>query len=287
MTDAGLANLEGLTSLRWLVLSKTRVTDAGLVHVRGLVHLEVLQLNDTPVTDAGLVHLEGLTMLEGLSLERTRVTDAGLVHFKGLTKLRSLELGGTTVTYAGGVKSLQKALPNCTILFGFPPHAITTSKQSPDEYLIRLLAAEAVQKDLGLTTDQVEKIKESVRVGRARLRELDAKFRELFPKGQSLSFEESAVRDRKFHALRDEIDRKDKELVTKNLAMLTADQSQRLKQIELQTAVMIALNRPEIINALQISEEQWKRIETLKDRLSDHPSLPDLRHLKPTGAAKR
>jgi Spy/CpxP family protein refolding chaperone len=69
--------------------------------------------------------------------------------------------------------------------------------------------------------------------------------------------------------------------------MLTADQSQRLKQIELQTAVMIALNRPEIISALQISEEQWKRIETLKDRLSDHPSLPDLRHLKPTERRKK
>ena len=46
---------------------------------------------------------------------------------------------------------------------------------------------------------------------------------------------------------------------TKHLAMLTADQSQRLKQIELQTAVTVALNRPEIINALQISEEQWKK----------------------------
>ncbi len=282
VTDAGLANLEGLTSLRWLALSKTRVTDAGLVHLRGLVHLEVLQLNDTTVTDAGSVYLEGLIMLEGLSLQRTRLTDAGLVHFKGLTKLRSLELGGTKVTYAGGVKGLQKALPNCTILFGFPPHTITPSKQSPDEYLFRLLVAEAVQKDLGLTTDQIEKIKDSFRVGRAWLRELDAKFRETFPPGQSFSSKESAVRDRKFQALRDDFDSEGKEMVTKILAMLTADQSQRLKQIELQTAVAAAVERPEIIHALQISEEQRKKIEVLKDRVSDKFSSPKLRHLNPT-----
>ena len=279
VTDAGLVNLEGLTTLYWLALNKTRVTDAGLVHLKGLVHLEELQLAHTTVTDAGLVHLEGLTMLQGLDLHQTQVTDAGLVHLKGLTKLRSLDLGGTKVTYVGGVKGLQKALSNCTILFGSPAHARVPHKWSDDESLVRLLVVEAVQKDLGLTADQIEKIRSSVRSSQTRWREFNAKLHEILPPGQSFPSEEAATRQRKEQTLSEDYKREGKEMRTKLLAMLTADQNERLKQIELQTAVAAALARPEIIHALQISEEQGKKIDVLKDRLSDKFSPPDLRHL--------
>ena len=90
VTDAGLANLSGLTSLRRLALDRTRVTDAGLVHLSGLTSLERLSLSETQVTDAGLVHLRGLTNLEYLGLNHDLFTDAGLA-------------------------SLRQALPNCQI----------------------------------------------------------------------------------------------------------------------------------------------------------------------------
>jgi hypothetical protein len=50
-------------------------------------------------------------------LNETHVTDAGLANLKGLDRLELLEVAGTKVT-AGGVDELEKALPNCKIVFG-------------------------------------------------------------------------------------------------------------------------------------------------------------------------
>ena len=113
ITDAGLAHLAGLTSLHTLDLSATQITDAGLAHLEGLTSLKSLELSDTQITDAGLAHLKALTSLETLGLWGTKITDAGLAHLKGLTSLRSLVLAGTQITDAGlahlkGLTSLQQ-----------------------------------------------------------------------------------------------------------------------------------------------------------------------------------
>ena len=84
VTDAGLVNIKGLTTLRWLQLRNTKVTDSGLVHLEGLTKLQSLDLLNTNVTDAGLVHLKGLTQLQSLDLRSTAVTDAGLDNLRGL-----------------------------------------------------------------------------------------------------------------------------------------------------------------------------------------------------------
>jgi hypothetical protein len=278
VTDAGLAHVKDLRQLRTLVLDGSSVTDAGLANLEGLTTLRWLALNKTHITDAGLVHLKGLIQLEDLELAHTPVTDAGLPHLKALTHLRSLGLEGTKVTYSGGVKDLQKALPKCTILFGSPAHVITPIKQSADERLVRLLVAEAVQRDLGLTPDQVTKITDLFKLSQARWREFNAKLKEIFPPGQ-FSKEEAAARERKLKRLSDDYESEGREIRTKLLGMLSADQSQRLKQIELQTAVAAALGRPEITEALQISAEQLRRIELLNDRFIEGRSPPDLRHL--------
>ena len=56
-----------------------QISDAGLADIKGLTSLEALNLNSCrQVTDAGLVHLKGLTNLEDLDLGETKVTDAGL-----------------------------------------------------------------------------------------------------------------------------------------------------------------------------------------------------------------
>jgi len=138
VTDAGLAPLEGLTTLQSLDLGATQVTDAGLVHLQGLTGLQSLSFINTQVTDAGLLQLQTLAGLQGLFLTSTQVTDSGLAHLKGLTSLQWLSLAETHVTDAGlanlkgltglkmlvlsntkvtddGVAELRKTLPNCQI----------------------------------------------------------------------------------------------------------------------------------------------------------------------------
>ena len=90
--------------------------DAELAHLKGLSHLEALSLYRSKVTDAGLAHLRGMANLKQLFLDRTQVTDAALEHLNGLTNLQELEMRNTRVT-AEGVQKLQRALPNCYILY--------------------------------------------------------------------------------------------------------------------------------------------------------------------------
>ncbi len=112
VTDAGLAHLKPLTNLQTLYLDGTQVTDAGLAHLKPLTNLLWLYLEGTQVTDAGLAHLKPLTSLQVLYLEGTQVTDAGLAHLKPLTSLQTLSLTGTQVTDAG-VKALKEHIPGC------------------------------------------------------------------------------------------------------------------------------------------------------------------------------
>ena len=64
-------------------LSGTQVTDANLAHLGGLTTLKELRLYWTQITDAGLAHLAGLTALERLDLDDTQVSGSGLVHLAG------------------------------------------------------------------------------------------------------------------------------------------------------------------------------------------------------------
>jgi hypothetical protein len=99
--DDELVNLQGMTDLLHLDLSRTPVTDAGLLHLQGLERLEVLQLWDTAVTDAGLALIARLPNLVQLGLGNTRITDAGVPHLRALTRLRVLQLYGTAITGKG------------------------------------------------------------------------------------------------------------------------------------------------------------------------------------------
>jgi tRNA A-37 threonylcarbamoyl transferase component Bud32 len=95
ITDAGLAQVRGLTALKVLTLNKCRaITDAGLAHLKGLTALQELDLTlCASFTNAGLTHLKGLTGLRKLRLFQCRqITDAGLAHLKGLAALEDLDL---------------------------------------------------------------------------------------------------------------------------------------------------------------------------------------------------
>ena len=97
--------------------SRPQVTDAGLANLKGLTNLQKLDLTICrKISDAGLVHLRGLTNLQKLYLAGTKVTDAGLVHLKGFTNLKNLGLSNTKITRAE-IAELQMALPNCRISY--------------------------------------------------------------------------------------------------------------------------------------------------------------------------
>lgn len=105
VTDAMLAQIEGLNTLRILSLSDTTVSDAGISHIGRLGQLEELYLLRTKITDAGLQQLSGMSHLHILVLGGTTITDAGLSSLRPLTELREVYLNSTLVS-ADGLQGL-------------------------------------------------------------------------------------------------------------------------------------------------------------------------------------
>jgi hypothetical protein len=74
------------------------VTDATLDHLAGMTKLRELDLTDSKVTDEGLAKLAGLPALEVVRLARTAVTDAGVrTHVLSIKTLKEIDVRGTKV----------------------------------------------------------------------------------------------------------------------------------------------------------------------------------------------
>jgi hypothetical protein len=114
ITDASLAKIKTLNSLRVLDIWDAPITNAGLAQLSEMTQLLALGIRDTQVTDDGLKHLSKLTSLKELNLTLTGVTDAGMKHLTGLKSLHALGLDDTAVT-GTGINELQVALPLCKI----------------------------------------------------------------------------------------------------------------------------------------------------------------------------
>ena len=111
VNDVGLKELHHLTSLKKLALCGEKITDVGLA-VATLSQLTNLY-STTGVTDAGLKELAALKKLESLNLGRTAVTNEGL---NDLVTFRQLKGTGSGVRgRLRGIKTIQRALPNCWI----------------------------------------------------------------------------------------------------------------------------------------------------------------------------
>ncbi|GJP79400.1 hypothetical protein CLOP_g9634 [Closterium sp. NIES-67] len=107
ITDAGIAQLQGLSALQALRISGcASVTSAGMVHVGALTALECLTLHSSGVREEGLQHLTGLTSLKLLTLP-PRVTDSGLRHLRNMQQLEKLGLWNAVIT-AEGVRWLRR-----------------------------------------------------------------------------------------------------------------------------------------------------------------------------------
>ena len=78
-------------------IHEVEISDANLAELEGLTQLTSLVLHNTKVTDEGLASLAKLENLESLRLVGSRISDEGLVHLQRMQKLQTLDIGGSGV----------------------------------------------------------------------------------------------------------------------------------------------------------------------------------------------
>lgn len=118
-----------------------------------------------------------------------------------------------------------------------------------------LLNNEQVQKELELVADQISKI-EKIR------EESRSKFAQ-FPEGvRDMS---QADREKAFADMRAKNEPVMKEIREKINEVLLPDQRDRLKELAIQAQGTGALNTPEVAEALKITDEQKKKLETIRE----------------------
>lgn len=101
VTDAWLARLATVTSLKKLDLANCAIQGDGLESLGKLSGLRELNLTLTPISDNALKHLGHLAELRVLGLASTQCTGTGFAHLKGLQKLESVNFHFTPLNDAG------------------------------------------------------------------------------------------------------------------------------------------------------------------------------------------
>jgi len=117
-----------------------------------------------------------------------------------------------------------------------------------------VISTEAVQKELGLSTEQTDKLKLITE-------EAQKSMRELF--GQRPA--EGEDREKAREAMREKMTTAAKEITSKVEAVLTPEQKKRLKEIQLQAQGTRALLSDDVVTALKITDEQKKKIEEIRE----------------------
>ena len=149
---------------------------------------------------------------------------------------------------------------NQTYVEDLPPMPASI-KLDEDTIRMRLLLTKLVQEDLRLTPEQTEKLRSLYETHAAQARKRYEKLTEI--DSRTLSEEEAE----RFRIQLEDLISVQKKFRTECLTVLTPDQTERLKQIRLQTSISEAIERPEIAKALHLSEEQLEKILTLRDQM--------------------
>ena len=97
LTKNAMANIDRLTGLKQLRLSRTKMDDAACQKIALLSSLEVLALEDTQVTDIGVAALSGLQNLKHLELTRCQITENGFRAIGNLPSLKTIKLESTNM----------------------------------------------------------------------------------------------------------------------------------------------------------------------------------------------
>ena len=120
ITDEGLARLAAIKFERLETLSLgycSNITDAGLAHLTKMDSVRWLSLMVCPgITDDGLTILLSMTNLTGLDLRACpAITDKGLEHLAAKMNWQTIWFGGCPNVTVEAVKKLQRALPNVEV----------------------------------------------------------------------------------------------------------------------------------------------------------------------------
>ncbi len=130
VTDAGIKSVGKLKNLEVLTIDSARITDACMKDIAGLPKLKELDLQgEIPITDRGLAELKGMK-LESLGLVRTKITDRGIDEIKDMRTLRWLDVTETKVTSAAGAKL--KGIPGLQVR-GIPREEVHEVPDDPDD----------------------------------------------------------------------------------------------------------------------------------------------------------
>jgi internalin A len=100
VSDEGLKDLSGFSSLESISIDSNKMTGEGLKYLKSIPALKEVSLNLTMINDEGMQYLSGLP-ITGISLRNTVVTDRGLEAIKDLVSLKSISLQNTAITDAG------------------------------------------------------------------------------------------------------------------------------------------------------------------------------------------
>jgi hypothetical protein len=146
-------------------------------------------------------------------------------------------------------------------------NAVCSVKVDENLFRVRLLMADAVQKDLRLTADQQVRIGESLKTSRQQSQEFAAKWPDFSV--TNVAVRSSEARTVEYQTSLAELQRKQRELRARLVEMLTPKQSERLTQIQLRQRIGFALAEPELIKALDISETQLARLRVLCNRATE------------------
>lgn len=197
-----------------------------------------------------------------------------------IRRLNMLVFGVAASLCCAGVQSLAGDQAVGSVAQQKTGPAIRRSRLDDDTIRVRLLTVEKVQKDVALTAAQLAAFQTLVRTSEEQSHKLLAKLGEALPAGQSLPQEEFEARMRQFQTWREKLKTNENEFHKKALAILTSTQFERLKQIHLQVAMPDAVVRPEVVKALDVSEEQRGRIRDMLAQMDQNLSTerPDLRH---------
>ena len=99
LTDAGMAQLAGLTKLENFSFVGTQMTGKAYARFEGFTKLTRVSHRGSLIDDEGLRQLcDHLPNLESLSLAHAKFTDVGAPHLAKLTKLKGLEVGASKAT---------------------------------------------------------------------------------------------------------------------------------------------------------------------------------------------
>jgi len=116
ITNAGMAHLAKLTSLKKLNLWRVQISDEGALMLAPLTKMEWLNLDNSKLGDPGLPLLQNMTALTFLHIGSTQVTAAGAPALFHLKSLKDLKLTRTALGSSdAAVAELKKNLPTTAI----------------------------------------------------------------------------------------------------------------------------------------------------------------------------